>query len=85
LELRGRRKCVGVNMSSSLSVAPGWRKPSAEEASILEPKVLPQEVYDALPKEGVEDMTSLEQLSEDILLANLRLRFEHKLIYVRSY
>jgi myosin heavy subunit len=46
--------------------------------------VLAQEVYDALPEQGVEDMTSLEQLSEDLLLANLKIRFDNKLIYVSA-
>jgi myosin heavy subunit len=41
------------------------------------------EAITVLPTQGVEDMITLNNLSEDLLLDNIRRRYNHDLIYVR--
>jgi NADPH:quinone reductase-like Zn-dependent oxidoreductase len=64
----------------------GWRKSVnvAAAAAAPAPVVLSDEMLSALPPKGIEDMITLEQLSEETILANLKRRFDNKLIYVRA-
>jgi uncharacterized membrane protein len=63
----------------------GWRKSVSMSPvpAAPPPIVLTEAMLNALPPNGIEDMITLEQLSEETILANLKRRFDSKLIYVR--
>ncbi len=65
--------------------AAGWRKSTSMSPvpAAPPPIVLTEAMLNALPPHGIDDMITLEQLSEETILANLKRRFDSKLIYVR--